>query len=514
MDSTVNSLTNSLDGRIEDLTDTLSGRAQSIGTALQDLISPRRVAAVEPVLRRAMSERISQQVEYRGHDGNGTLQDYDAVVTPVSTGGALVVLRNATRRKQQETALRESEARFRLLADAAPVIIWMSDAQLNVTYVNRAWIDLTHCDTDASRASAWLAFVHPDDRARVEAAGRDAVCARDRYVVELRVRRFDGSYRWLHAVGVPRVGDDGDFAGFIGCGSDITDEKQAMQEVRSHRDHLAELVAAQTADLLSAKDHAERASEAKSLFVANMSHELRSPMHAILSYARLGEEKGAQLAPERVHDYFVRIRSSGERLFKLLNSLLDLSQLASGRMKLDLKAVDLRSIVDDAVSEFEPLATARKLRVETYAEDALPNAFVDVARMGQVVRNLLSNAIRYSSEGGAIALRIGSAGLPVGRRAGDSAQRPAVLLTVSDTGVGIPADELDSVFDTFVQSTKTRNGAGGTGLGLALCKQIVDAHRGIIRAESPSDGGARVTLIIPAAQPAEHRAALKRSRAA
>lgn len=484
------------------------------GSALDTLISPRRFAAVEPVLRRAMREGQAQQVEYRGYDGNGALQDYDAVATPVSTGGVLVVLRNATRRKQQEAALRESEARFRLMADAAPVIIWMADARLNVTYVNRAWMDLTDSDLAASRGVAWMAFVHPDDRARAEAVGREALRTRERYTIELRVRRVDGSYRWLDAVGVPRVGDDGSFAGFIGCGSDVTDEKQAMHEVRSHRDHLAELVAGQTADLLSAKYHAERASEAKSLFVANMSHELRSPMHAILSYARLGEEKGTQLAPERVRDYFVRIRSSGERLLTLVNSLLDLSQLTSGRMKLELKPVDMRDVVDGAISEFEALVTARMLRVETHAEHALPDAFADAARLSQVVRNLLSNAIRYSPEGGAIALRVGSARLPAGRRAGDSAQRAGVSLTVSDTGVGIPADELDSVFDTFVQSSKTRNGAGGTGLGLAICKQIVDAHRGTIRAESPADGGARVTLVIPAAHTPERRVVFSRSRAA
>lgn len=482
-----------------------------IGAALADLVSPRRYAAIEPVLRRAMHECKAQQIDYRGHDRNGVLQDYDAVVTPVTTGGTLVILRNATRRMRLETALHESETRFRQLADAAPVVVWMSDAHLNVIWVNRAWVALTHSNMDASQGAGWMDCVHPDDRPRAKAVGRKVLRTHEDYTLELRVRRFDGTWRWLHAAGVPRVGDDGEFAGFVGCGSDFTDEKQALQEVRGHRDHLAELVAAQTADLLCAKDRAERASEAKSLFLANMSHELRSPMHAILGYARLGEARSAQLTPERVTDYFARIHSSGGRLLDLLNSLLDLSRLESGRMKLDLKPIDLRGVVDEAVSAFEPLAAARRLRMETQAEDALPNVLADAMRISQVVRNLLANAIRYSPEGGAIALRLGSAALPVGRRASDSARRAGVSLIISDTGVGIPGDELERVFDTFVQSTKTRNGAGGTGLGLAICKQIVVAHHGIIRAESPPEGGARLTTIIPAAHTPAPRAARQRS---
>ena len=473
--------------------------ADLIGTPLERLVSPSRLAAIEPVLRQVMRERRAQHVEYRARDGAGVMQDYDAVASPVATDGVLVVLRNVTTRRRHETALRESEARFRLLADAAPVIVWMSDAQMNVTYANRAWMELTQSSADASQGVAWMTFIHPDDRTRAERAGREASRTRERYTIELRVRRFDGTWRWLHAVGVPRIGEDGEFAGFIGCGSDITDEKQALHEVRSHRDHLAELVAAQTADLLSAKERAERASAAKTLFVANMSHELRSPMHAILSYARLGEARGAQLAAERVHDYFARIRSSGERLLTLLDRLLDLSRLEAGRITLDLKPVDLHGVVRDVVHEFAPLAAAGKLHVEMQAETAVPHVVADAARISQVVRNLLSNAIRYSPQGGSIRLRLAGASLPVGRRASDSAQRAGVALTVSDTGVGIPADELECIFDKFVESTKTRTGAGGTGLGLAICKQIIEAHNGIIRAEAPHEGGARLTAIIPAA---------------
>ncbi|MEC5397884.1 PAS domain S-box protein [Uliginosibacterium sp. H1] len=297
----------------------------------------------------------------------------------------------------------------------------------------------------------------------------------------------------------------------------------AEEALTGHRDRLQELVADQTAGLLHAKDAAERASEAKSVFLANMSHELRTPMHAILSFARLGENRGEAIAHaahgeggtsgggtteggiDKLRDYFSRIRSSGERLMDLLNNVLDLSKLEAGHMPVELRALDLRRVVDEVLHEYEAWLAAKQLAVEVEAQD-YPPAHADAARMGQVLRNLFSNAIKFSPDGGRIHVALVASVLPAGRRAGDSGDVPAVELRVSDRGPGVPEAELASIFEKFVQSSATRDGSGGTGLGLAICREIVLAHRGHIFARNRVGGGAEFVVRIPAEAQQTHAA--------
>ena len=280
--------------------------------------------------------------------------------------------------------------------------------------------------------------------------------------------------------------------GFIGVAINISTEKHAQEALRKHRDHLAELVTEKTASLIQAKEAAERANEAKSLFLANMSHELRSPMHAVLSYARLGEDKAHSAPPDKLRDYFHRIRRSGDRLLSLVDNLLDLSKLEAGRMTLDMQALSLGEVATEMCAEFDGLCGARQIRVRTALDASAPPVIGDAVRLGQVVRNLLSNAIKFSPDGGTITVVLRTETPPAG-------PAKAVQLQVIDQGVGIPESELEAVFDKFVQSSATRTGAGGTGLGLAICREILSAHGGRIRASNVAGGGACFEIVLPAA---------------
>ena len=211
-------------------------------------------------------------------------------------------------------------------------------------------------------------------------------------------------------------------------------------------------------------------------------------MHGVLSYARLGETRVTQVGHEKLRGYFHRIRVSGERLLMLLNDLLDLSKFEAGRMTLSVAPVDLEQLVREAVSEFAALFQSRRQTVRVERTGPLPEVMVDSAKMGQVIRNLLSNAGKFTPEGQAIRVRLAEACL-------DGA--PAVEILVSDEGVGIPQAELNTVFDKFVQSSRTRTGAGGTGLGLAICKEIVVAHGGRICASNNAAGGADFAVVLP-----------------
>lgn len=233
---------------------------------------------------------------------------------------------------------------------------------------------------------------------------------------------------------------------------------------------------------------ARQANEAKGLFVANISHELRTPMHAILGFAQLGKDRAEET---KLRDYFERIGHSGRRLLTLIDDLLDLSKLEAGQMHLSLQRLSIRGVVDNAAREFEPLLRGRRLHLVIDEENGLPPAMLDPQRFGQVVRNLLSNAVKFSPEGGSIYVRIK-------RSQGHS---PMLQLIISDEGMGIPESELETVFDKFVQSSKTRTGAGGTGLGLAICRELVMAHHGLIHAHNAPTGGAVLVVELPAAPP-------------
>jgi len=468
--------------------------SEVMGLPMQQIVSARRFAVFEPVVRRVMQVRRVEMVEYTAPNARDEMQHYEARVAPVSTGGVLILIKNVTVQQQRAAALRESERRFRLLARAAPVIIWLGDQDFNATYANRRWYEMTGASEQDTLGQAWLQFIHPDDLERTRALMNEARQNRTSFETETRFRTKDGGHAVVKVTVSPNVDEHGEFLGFVGCGTDMTEVYEANEELQQHRDHLAELVAQQTASVMSAKEAAERANEAKSVFLANMSHELRSPMHAVLSYARLGEDKIAKLDALKLRDYFSRIRVSGERLMALLNDLLDLSKLEARRMVLDLQACHLSRICEDVAHEVEGLCAARRLEL-VFEHDAMEPAFIgDPVRIAQVVRNLISNAIKFSPDKGRITLRVSR-----GEMMDDPSIVGSVRLTVMDQGPGIPADELDSVFDKFVQSSKTRTGAGGTGLGLAICREIVLAHRGQIRAVISDHGGACLVMDLPEA---------------
>lgn len=308
---------------------------------------------------------------------------------------------------------------------------------------------------------------------------------------EIRYRRDDGSVRILRAA-ISRVQVDG-APRFTAVVSDITERVAAEQELRRHRDQLSVLVDERTADLVSAKDEAERANHAKTEFLANMSHELRTPMHAILSFSSLGRDRYATVPIERLKEYFQRIHDSGERLLALITDLLDLSKLEVGRAAFNFARHDLRPLVARYAAELEPLIREKQLNFEIEITTDDTHAVVDSEKFGQVLINLLGNAIKFTPPGRGIRIQLADG--EIEDASGQS--QPAVRLLVQDSGIGIPESELELVFDKFTQSSKTRTGAGGTGLGLAISRELVRAHHGKVVARNRPMGGAELEVVLP-----------------
>ena len=229
---------------------------------------------------------------------------------------------------------------------------------------------------------------------------------------------------------------------------------------------------------------AEEANATKSEFMANMSHELRTPLHGILSFSNFGIKKYGNATPEKLLDYFEKIQQSGSILLELLNDLLDLAKLESGRMAFEPMPADLGLLVASVKDEFGSLVSEQNLIIEHDELDCKSPLMIDAEKMKQVLRNLLSNAVKFSPEGGSIGISV-------------QQKSNSVVFSVSDQGPGIPENELKAVFDKFVQSSKTKSGAGGTGLGLAICREIVGAHNGRIWAENRPESGAIFSFEIP-----------------
>lgn len=232
------------------------------------------------------------------------------------------------------------------------------------------------------------------------------------------------------------------------------------------------------------------ANKSKSEFLSNMSHELRTPMHAILSYASMGLENLGEEGHPSLKKYFGNIQTAGKRLLSLLNNLLDLAKIESGKMEFHFKENHFRTVVDDTVVELNALLAKKGINVDVHYESVLEKTTFDREKMVQVLVNLMSNSIKFSPESSTIHIKVEDAYLP-------KTKEEVLLCSVIDEGVGIPADEVDSVFEKFIQSSKTKTQAGGTGLGLSICKQIVEAHGGRIWVKNGENEGAIFQFQLP-----------------
>jgi PAS domain S-box-containing protein len=396
------------------------------------------------------------------------------------------------------TALRESEQRFRLLADHAPVLIWLTDALGRHVWHNQRWLDFTGRAQATEAGTGWANGLHPDDRdwtmKLFEAAGE----TRKEFQLEYRLRRHDGEYRWMMSRGLPRLGDAREFAGFIGSSIDVTDFKLAEKAVAE------------------ARDRAIAASRAKDNFLAALSHELRTPLTPVLLLA--SEEAINPRLPPEVRADFEMIAKNVALEARLIDDLLDLTRITRGKLVLDQKPADAHAILQDALNTVQP--DFRERRIELHVTMAAPRhrIYGDPVRLQQVFWNVLKNAAKFTPPGGKVTVET------------HLVDRSRLLVRVTDIGIGLTPAELKRIFEAFSQGEHAETPAahqfGGLGLGLAISERLVQLHGGTIRASSPGRGqgacfeielpldaaarekyssGTPLTLPEPSAEPAERR---------
>lgn len=521
--------------------------------------------------------------------------------------------RDISERKQAEEALRESEERFRTMADTAPVLIWRAEPNRRYNYFNKGWLDFTGRTLEQEQGEGWMEGIHPTDRQVFQSAYAQAFDERQSFKVEYRLRRRLGDYRWILNTGVPTWTPSGTFTGYVGTSLDITELKQSgeererftreladqrgrleavlrqmpaglliveapggkiiltndqMNQIWRHssdplvrlqheqeykgfyangrayrpedwphmrsinygevvteeeidyergdgtrstmlvssspvRDQNGNIMAAvatfydisdrkaaerERAQFLArermARKEAEAANRTKDEFLATLSHELRTPLTSILGWVRM--MRTGKLDETNFMRALETIQRSAQSQAHLIDELLDVSRVVTGKLRLEVQPMELAPIIEEAVNAIRPAAEAKGINMQLMLDGRAGQVSCDQNRLHQVFWNLLSNAVKFTPKDGHIAIRL--------RREGQN-----VEVSVSDTGLGIRKDFLPHVFERFRQGDSSNTRAhGGLGLGLAIVRHLVELHGGTVEVESRGEGhGATFKVTLP-----------------
>jgi PAS domain S-box-containing protein len=441
---------------------------EMIGQRKWDFMFGEDVAAMKALFerrRQGVAEEVAD-IRFRHHDGREiwTLM----AARPLHDGagrfiGALDLFSDITERRRAEQALRDSEERFRTLADNIAQLAWMADETGRVFWYNRRWFEYTGRTLEEMQGWGWQEVHHPDHvQSVIEKISR---CFETGEIWEdtFPLRARDGTYRWFLSHALPIRDERGAITRWFGTNTDVTDRREAEEALLE-------------------------ADRRKDEFLAVLAHELRSPLAPILTAARILQMKGPP-DPQLQKPRETIVRQTLQ-LSKLVDDLLDVGRITAGKLSLDKRRVELNDIVKQAVETSAPVIERRRHTLNVGFSEAPVYLDVDAARMVQVVGNLLNNAAKYMQEGGRIDLTAFADG-------------GTAVIRVRDEGVGIPPDMLGRIFQRFIQLGSSGHRAeGGLGIGLSLVKAMVDLHGGSVDARSDGIGtGSEFTVRLPMTGP-------------
>lgn len=457
---------------------------RSIEMLMPEDMAKRHQGFIDTNRRTGINRIIGIGREVCGKRADGTLVDLDLAISKVSGGETLFtgILRDITDRKQTERELRDSEQRFRLLADNATDIISLHAPDTAILYISPSCMSqLGHAPGELT-GRRLTDFVHPDDRATLEERRNEVLEGHPR-LAKFRLRHRDGRWLWFESMAA-RIeattgGSTGTGASILASSREITERVRYEQDLREASDRLTAQAAelrTLAVDLDAARRVAEQASRGKSQFLAMMSHELRTPMTGVLGMVDL--LVGTPLSDEQRH-YVRTLGSSAKTLLTLLNDVLDFSKIEAGQLQIETIDFDLRRVVEDVVQLFLGHAADKGIALTaTIPADAPEVLCGDPTRLRQVLFNLVSNAIKFT-QNGEVEVRLTTV-----EPSPDSTQY-LLRFEVTDTGLGLKDEECARLFEPFVQAdTTTTRRFGGTGLGLAICRQLVEAMGGSIDVRS------------------------------
>jgi two-component system, LuxR family, sensor kinase FixL len=443
----------------------------------------RLLQVVHPADRERMKQVAQDVLKHRGGDHENeyriTLPDgsmrwiagYGSVELdergkPVFARG---VSRDITKRRLAEEASRESEARFRTVADVAPVMIWMSGTDKLCNFFNKGWLEFTGRTLEQELGNGWAKGVHADDLEHCLEIYQKSFDAREPFSMEYRLRRSDGEYRWVLDNGTPRFSEDATFIGYIGSCIDLTDRKQAELE---HQLQHIELARVGRVTLMGE-------------LAASLAHEVNNPLGAMVTNANAGQRliAAGKIDMAELKDLLADIVADGHRAREVIQGIRNMVR----KSEVSHVLVWVNDVIRDLLQIVRADAIQRKVKITKDIDSNAGRVRADRVQLLQVLLNLTLNAFEAMSVNRPEARRL----VIIGGRNGEG----EIIVSLRDSGPGFPGGIVDQLFEPFF-STKEE----GTGMGLAIAHSIIEAHGGTLTGENCDDGGARFTVRLPEAK--------------
>jgi PAS domain S-box-containing protein len=396
----------------------------------------------------------------------------------------LVYFLDKTRHLQAELALQESEQRFHTMADCAPVLIGTSDLEGYGIYFNKQWLAFTGSTLEEERGMGWSRHFHPEDVSRVMEMYRQAIQTCRPFDLEFRLRRYDLEYRWMWAKGAPRFLPSGEFVGFIASCMDVTPQKHIEQEKEQLLAALEQKVEARTRELQETNRRLQEAAEVRQNFVSTLTHDLRTPLIAQNRILSILEDEPAIYEDDKLSCLIEGFIKNNTNLLHMVNKLLETYALEEGRIQILPTTIFLRDLVQECSNDLNELALFKGIRIDNEIAEDLPTLEADSNLLKRLLQNLIGNAIEYASSGCRIRLK-----------AIDACD--ALEIHVVDNGPGINPAIMDQVFSPYFSKANMPCKRVGSGLGLYICKMIVELHHGTIHINSQSGQGTDICITLP-----------------
>ncbi|MFZ4463811.1 MAG: PAS domain S-box protein [Bacteroidales bacterium] len=462
----------------------------NIGRNVRDVFDSQTADIHLNKIKECLSTRQMVTYEYP-KDEDGEQHFYEARIVALDDKKVLRFVRDITERKQNESEIRK----LTLAIEQSPVAIAITDLDANILYVSPAFYNTTGYTADEVIGKNTRILKSGLTDSAIYDSLWETLRAGNSWQGEWINKKKSGELYWESISITPVLNEEGQITSYLAVKQDISDRKKQEQEIRDLNMNLEIRIEERTKDLENsnleldkARIDAEQANMAKSEFLSRMSHELRTPMNSILGFGQLLEMGDLNTAQVKGVSHIMK---SGKHLLELINEVLDISRIESGRISLSLEPVELQGVIRETVDIVQPLASARQIKIKLTGENLnFLHVKSDRQRLKQVLLNIVNNAVKYNTDLGSVIIHTS---IVEGKEAG----KDIIRIAVSDTGPGITKEDLPKIFTPFERIGAEKTTTEGTGLGLAVVKKLMDAMHGGLGVESEYGNGSTFWIELP-----------------
>jgi len=447
-------------------------KEEILGRNFSELVDERDREQFRKTLQKASetSEPQSTELRIKGADNNyfhSLAMIRSELLPDLRKKFFVLALIDFTSQKMKEEFNKESEIRFENMANTAPVMLWIADREGLFSFVNKVWLDYSGKQIGDQLGMNWLKDVYSEDLENLLNGYRDAFESRESFTFEFRLKGKNNKYEWMIIRGTPRLSSENIFMGFIGSCTNINAQKEFEEKIQKVNANLTEINAA------------------KDKFFSIISHDLRGPLGGLVEILGILTDTSDPLDEAEKQEIIIEATNSAKQTFALAENLLEWSRIQTGKIPFKPEKIELFSMISNLESLYNQNLKNKGIEFKAEISPGI-SVFADVKITETILRNLISNAIKFTKQGGTISIT-------------SEVNENFVVIKVTDTGVGMDAKNLAKLFRTDVShSTKGTAKETGTGLGLILCKELVEKQGGKIGVESKKDQGSTFYFTLPA----------------